>query len=1014
MTLVDAGSARAHCKWGIPGMLIGDEELDFSRIEQAVAAYGAGSGEAKPLRPEELGESSDSSEGVQVSALLASTPIDAIALPTRMRNAASRMGLETVADLVAGLSAMEKEGGIGAGSLGETRSLLSAACASDGSLYPACLLRALSEQAGSKEYAFGFCGELIEVAAPMTAEGVSKMPASRFGEAALQSPLSSLQLPWHLEGRLAGEGYSTVRDVFEAGEEGLREVRRFGPGKAREVMAALDAFLSPFVVAEEREGDSAAQVPCEAELELLVQGVASALASKGYPVLPDLLATCVRSWACEAAQTGERLRVADVVSMVENSDSLLAACAAVLSQKLAEASAAKTGSEWPNPVAVPGGDVWAKAAELVVEMTPGFAFSADALVIEADPLGLGEWIEGLSENEGSAVKMRLAGLSVAEIAGRKGISRQRAHQLVAKAFAERPLLAEDRYRSAYKGYAITLSEFCDATGEAARAYRYLAEAYGRCGQAPISKALFDERVPEAMKRGIRDLANKEYILVDGERVHRDRESVLEYLVRRYATDDYIGRGELRRLYLDFMRKHGLEGMITVGDMKDQSFASNIQRRPFVLYAPAGQGRGALRYYDFEERDFDKVKRYVLDLGYEDVEVSAALIFERPDAAELMAELDLRDGYELYAVLKEVFEGDSNVGFGRAPHLSFGEADRRGQVLDLVSEIGPVTIDELAAAYRERYGVREDTFKADFKRHAASCLHGGVYVAQRALLTDEQRAFVASELEEDLVSADLVRSRFKAAFPDCPPSLVGPDVAAELGYGFVDGLFVRNGVDLARRCSQLIASRPLFKMGDPGFDRAIFESAAFKSELNKALRAFDVVECGKGEYASVACLAALDEPVGKDELADYVERALEFMEPDRPYTVGSLRAQGFEHGLDRLERELGMGEWLYSSLICLACVGGRVRRTSWKDKVVFWKGIRPLTMPVIAEWAMGDKLGCTIGELCDEIEGALGFSPSEYEMRGVLRRTDLVFKEDISMVFQDDDAYKAKVREALGA
>ena len=153
---------------------------------------------------------------------------------------------------------------------------------------------------------------------------------------------------------------------------------------------------------------------------------------------------------------------------------------------------------------------------------------------------------------------------------------------------------------------------------------------------------------------------------------------------------------------------------------------------------------------------------------------------------------------------------------------------------------------------------------------------------------------------------------------------------------------------------------------------------------------------------------------KEELQDYVESALAFMAPDEPYTVGRLRAEGFAHSLDRLESDLGMGDRTFAALICLACVGGRLRRAAWKDDIFFWKGSRPLTMPVVAEWAMEGRGGCTVADLCDAIEGKLGFTPSEYEMRGVLRRTDLVFKEDVSMVFEDQKAYEDKVREALGA
>lgn len=48
-----------------------------------------------------------------------------------------------------------------------------------------------------------------------------------------------------------------------------------------------------------------------------------------------------------------------------------------------------------------------------------------------------------------------------------------------------------------------------------------------------------------------------------------------------------------------------------------------------------------------------------------------------------------------------------------PFIEIGDADREEQVLNLLIELSPVSVDDFVEVYSERYGVSEKTIRANF-------------------------------------------------------------------------------------------------------------------------------------------------------------------------------------------------------------------------------------------------------------------------------------------------------------
>ncbi len=96
--------------------------------------------------------------------------------------------------------------------------------------------------------------------------------------------------------------------------------------------------------------------------------------------------------------------------------------------------------------------------------------------------------------------------------------------------------------------------------------------------------------------------------------------------------------------------------------------------------------------------------------YQNTVISSELIFN--DYQELMEEADIRDGYELFYIIKSSLSMWDAKRFvircRRVPVIVMGEASEEMQAIKLLKEISPVLQADYYAAYEERYGVRRES------------------------------------------------------------------------------------------------------------------------------------------------------------------------------------------------------------------------------------------------------------------------------------------------------------------
>ena len=96
--------------------------------------------------------------------------------------------------------------------------------------------------------------------------------------------------------------------------------------------------------------------------------------------------------------------------------------------------------------------------------------------------------------------------------------------------------------------------------------------------------------------------------------------------------------------------------------------------------------------------------------YRNLVISTELIYR--DYAELMEELDIRDEYELFYVIKSSIENWNTslfeINCRRVPVIVMGDGSEEHQAVQLLIELSPIDFQSYYEAYEERFGVRKES------------------------------------------------------------------------------------------------------------------------------------------------------------------------------------------------------------------------------------------------------------------------------------------------------------------
>lgn len=510
----------------------------------------------------------------------------------------------------------------------------------------------------------------------------------------------------------------------------------------------------------------------------------------------------------------------------------------------------------------------------------------------------------LDEHSASALKMRAERKTLNEAGQQFGITRERVRQIERKVFRRIAVnnlrFKEDKYAYAFCKYNIDKDFFVDEIGDAKLVY-YLEGRYER-GHQKIENALEDKMLSEDFKIHVSHYLHKGEVKIDGQYVNALRSDIEDYIVERYcretiAVEDYFA------LYDRILDENGIT---------DERFRHNKEslrgrinkfaRSENILWTHNQK----FRYYDIKGTDFTELLETLNLEKYKNTEISTRkFLLNYP---EIMSQYDLRDEYEIHNLLKKIHaeKRNPNMVFSRMPTIVFGEFDRSKAVKEFLFAMAPVSIDDLADAISEEYGVRSDSVKADWLGCISEYFHNGNYSVDYEEMAPENIKTLKSKLKDGFYFMSELRDIYMQTIPNADLSLLSTYNLKKMGFIVGTTYVIQHYPTTDAYFRSLLTSENVVNIKP--INREYGTLSSYSSCLLKLKNDLEIIEFEPDLYINIYYFKKFG--LDKADFKAYADRVLCFLSKDEYFTIQSIRDAGFVDKLDFLN----LGTLFFSSIL----------------------------------------------------------------------------------------------------
>lgn len=592
----------------------------------------------------------------------------------------------------------------------------------------------------------------------------------------------------------------------------------------------------------------------------------------------------------------------------------------------------------------------------------------------------------------------------------------------AKLLSSRPQLDEDQFAPLYQRYDLTEEAFCKITLASPMVFGYL-KACGPSSKFSLRRAPDDDALPQewrdrAAQLNRRPASDGPCVFASAEedngsgadRAPRKRSSgffslgkALRAFAESGAVKEYHSLKEIRAMYRRFLENNGCAHRESVALPEEDTRCLNALRGSCMFLVPRAN---KIRSYAVDSRFTSELRRVLRRAAKRNIECGAGLILR--ENQELCDLYDVRDEEELYEIIRSFVHADSISGLemGAIPLIRLGETNRKRQMLGVLSDAGAeLSREELAQLYADTYCVSKVTAKNNYLRDMGEYLRNGRYSFVETDLTAEQQKFIKSMVSEDYVSLPYVAASFTAKFGAESSRLINDYTLDPLGLNISRDLIVKKGVDLRGSFAQLLRSRDSFAYGAPGFGDEVVNHPDFRLEISSLLCSLTFIECNRGSFVSVSHLEQ-STGVRKLQLMTYAYAMYTRTEPGVPFTVASLRKQGFKHDLDAVFEGYGFDETFYDGLIMYAIPGNQIRRTRFSGVCMFCRKEGTFSSADAVEYVVKQKGPIEVEDLIDTFRNEYGVVITAADIQRAVKERELFYNVDLDMVMPNKEANAA--------
>ena len=579
--------------------------------------------------------------------------------------------------------------------------------------------------------------------------------------------------------------------------------------------------------------------------------------------------------------------------------------------------------------------------------------------------------------------------------------------------SNRPQLDEDQFSSFYTCYDLTVETFCEITQASPMAFGYL-KAIKVSNRFSLRRAANDPTLPQEWRDRIAQLHRRPAAdtLRAPVNIEKDNASQLEQIARKKlgsfstrgaalrafaetgAVEEYHTLKDIRIKYQRFLddNKCGFKQMLVMPS-EDTKCLNELRGTGSFLVARGNK----IRSYKVDSRFTSELRQILTLAAGRNIECGAGLILR--ENKELCDLYDVRDDEELYEIIRTYVRPDTVHGLRTvvSPVIRLGETDRKRQMLDVLRDAGTeLSREEFAQRYADKYCIDTKTVRSNYLRDMNAYLRNDRYSYVDVDLSAEQQQFIKDMVPEDYVSLPYVRASFIAKFGSTSGRLINDQTLAPLGLEVSRDLIVKKGVDLRKSFDNLLMSRDSFAYGAPGFGDEVINHQDFRLAIAQLLRNFTFIECNHGSFIS---LKHLEESVGirRTDLSSYAYAVSGRTESGVPFTVASLRKQGFEHKLDAVAEECGFDEAFFDSIVVYGLPQEQIRRTRFGGTYMFCRKEGSFSIADAVEYVAKQRGPIGVDDLIDAFQDDYGVVITAADINRAVQDKGLFYNEDLDMV-----------------
>lgn len=241
--------------------------------------------------------------------------------------------------------------------------------------------------------------------------------------------------------------------------------------------------------------------------------------------------------------------------------------------------------------------------------------------------------------------------------------------------------------------------------------------------------------------------------------------------------------------------------------------------------------------------------------YKDMIISAELIYK--DYIELMEDLGVKDGYELFYVIKSSLNNwdnkEFNISCRRVPIIVLGNGDEATQALHLLKEISPIDFWGYYEAYEERYGVRSASGNPVITGALSNYYLDGEYSVDVTTMNDEDAVALKQALsKKNFWFIDEVEKIFKEICINSSQDALNKVAFKRIGYSLNIGYIYKEDYGtVTKYFDKEIFSKEILDLNE--YDRRLLVLPAFESALYKKRMELEYIEVAPKVYMTLSKL-----------------------------------------------------------------------------------------------------------------------------------------------------------------